>query len=119
MTTSTFIEEFKKAYETIDAKLDENAAVHDALYKAFVVPMGEMHDGADGEYIENDFKGKNGKGGNGKGMPMGGGDFIDGAEGGKVKRDLKSKAGSGSSGKVLEGDGDFVDGASTKKIQKK
>lgn len=117
MTTS-FIQEFKKAYETIDARLDENAAVHDALYKAFVVPMGDMLDGAEGDGIENDFKGKNGKG-NSKGMPMGGGDFIDGAEGGKVKRDLKSKAGSGSSGKVLEGDGDFVDGASTKKIQKK
>lgn len=112
---SEFMNDIKKTHARIDAKLDDINYIHDELYKAFVVPMGNMLDGAEGEGIKNDFKAK---GGDGVGtIPKVA--MLDGAEGKDVKNDFKSKAGSGANGKVLEGGAPLVDGAKGAKIEKK
>lgn len=110
---SEFTEEFKKAYEKLDERMDYITAVHDELYKAIVVPMGNMLDGAEGGKLENYHAKGAGKVGEIPKIKV-----LDGAEGGKIERDLKSKSGSGTSGNVIEGGEPMVDGAKGVKIKK-
>lgn len=113
--TSEFMTDIRKTHARIDSKLNDITYVHDELYKAFVVPMGSMLDGAEGEGIKQDFKGKSGAGaGTIPKIAM-----LDGAEGKEIKNDFKAKGGSGANGKVLEGGAPMIDGAEGKKIEKR
>lgn len=103
----TVMEDIKKKYDELSARLDTDLAIHDELYRAFV-------DGAEGEDIKNDFSAKSGKG-VGE-IPKG--KVNDGATGEKPEKGLNSKAGSGSTGDVPKAKEPVVDGATGTKLKK-
>lgn len=102
----TVMEDIKKKYDELSARLDTDLAIHDELYKAFV-------DGADGEDIKNDFSAKGGKGVGD--IPKG--KVNDGATGEKPEKGLNSKGGAGV-GDVPKAKEPIVDGATGTKLKK-